>query len=200
MFATYGFLQTTDAFLAQLLPDNDSSFRSRSSLQRLMKNIRQDSDDDYYSRFDRGSTFYLTGAFYLSAAIFSGFIPHLIKNVYTLTRLRGTSEPASKFAQIISSSTITQGSLGASGATYSCVATACLANPTMTIGLMFIPMSAATGFAAIVAFDTLGLLKVFRIGFAHDVHLAGAAFGAAVWAGMPWAKAKMRQGGSGQNN
>lgn len=72
------------------------------------------------------------------------------------------------------------GSLGASGAVYSCLMMTALAYPTSEISLIFPPTGSfniQTGVMGLVALDVLGIVRGWRR-FDHWAHLGGATFGA----------------------
>ncbi|KAF7309792.1 Rhomboid domain-containing protein [Mycena indigotica] len=112
-------------------------------------------------------------AFFVSAGLFSSFASHALRlRAYDLIkgRLTGPARSAAKF--------IVGGSLGSSGAIYSCVAVAALALPQLHVNVMFIPIDIPirTAVGGLVLMDIVGLLRGWRT-FDHIAHLSGALFG-----------------------
>ncbi|KIK60519.1 hypothetical protein GYMLUDRAFT_200694 [Collybiopsis luxurians FD-317 M1] len=91
-----------------------------------------------------------------------------------------TRSTASSSAAAAAKAVSIPGSLGASGAVYSCVTLVALAYPGSQISLIFPPMmpiDIQTGVMGLVALDMFGIYRGWRM-FDHWAHLGGAAFGA----------------------
>jgi len=105
--------------------------------------------------------------FYLGAGILSGLIGHLLSVLVTW--------PVSHTACAIAFKTP---SLGASGAVFALFAFSAMMFPDLRLSLIFLPtftFSAKSGVAALVAFDTIGLIySVFKQSpLGHGAHLGG---------------------------
>ncbi|KAF7308538.1 Rhomboid domain-containing protein [Mycena chlorophos] len=112
-------------------------------------------------------------AFFVSAGLLSSLASNKLRlRTYDLirTRLTGPTLRAAK--------SIVGGSLGASGAIYSCVVVSALAFPQAHVNIMFIPVDIPIRVAicGTVLLDVIGLLRGWRL-FDHVAHLGGAMFG-----------------------
>ncbi|KAI0369089.1 rhomboid-domain-containing protein [Pilatotrama ljubarskyi] len=143
-------------------------------------------------------------ALFISAGLFASLVSHVsyarwryprliarLKSEHSSpSTLRSASSAASSTASAgASESTLTtamkkakegEHCLGSSGAIYALFAITALGFPDAEITLVippWFPINIQTGFAAILAFDILGVLRGWRM-FDHYAHLGGAAFGA----------------------
>ncbi|KAI1788140.1 hypothetical protein LXA43DRAFT_1026357 [Ganoderma leucocontextum] len=145
-------------------------------------------------------------ALFVSAGLFSGLVSHigharwqyprLIARLRNATAAPATSTFASSLKSGLSSATpkaegavaaaskpaASEGmsSLGSSGAIYALFAVTALGFPDAEVTLIippWFPINIQTGFFALVAIDTLGVLRGWKL-FDHFAHLGGALFGA----------------------
>ncbi|KAI0676121.1 hypothetical protein C8Q78DRAFT_1008128 [Trametes maxima] len=142
---------------------------------------------------------------FISAGLFAGLVSHIgyarWQYPRLIARLRSTApspsslrpgasaasmgagaSAASETAAISAATSAREGqySLGSSGAIYAMFAITALGYPDAEITLVippWFPINIQTGFATILAFDLLGVLRGWKM-FDHYAHIGGAAFGA----------------------
>jgi rhomboid-like protein len=153
------------------------------STQSLDPNFRGFADSEIFTLTDPSVTYTIL-AFFLTAGVFSTFGSHASHAIRLMHTRRRTSdiEALSKARRAI------RPSLGASGAVYGTVVVTALAMPDTPIQLLFMPFLAAPirwGAAGLVAMDTVGIIRGWRV-LDHYAHLSGAAFGGAYFFGGPW--------------
>ncbi|KAJ3986278.1 hypothetical protein F5890DRAFT_1407698 [Lentinula detonsa] len=163
--------------------------------------LRQAQDKNAPAQLESTNSYHFL-AFYLSAGVFAGLVSHIATARFQYPKLIAQlSSPASRppvtdtwsSAVAAASSTTAKsvttasataatipGSLGASGAVYSCVTLVALAYPEAQVSLIFppvTPISIQTAVLGMVTVDLLGAYRRWRF-FDHWAHLGGAAFGA----------------------
>lgn len=117
---------------------------------------------------------YHTLAFYLTAGVFASLDSQTLTAVNLLRKL-GT--PA--FLPAVRG---VKAALGASGAIYGLVTlTACSYPDSKILAFFAIPLPIILGVGGLVTLDVVGLVRGWQF-FAHEAHLAGAAFGGGFWA------------------
>lgn len=130
-------------------------------------------------------------AFFLTAGVFSMFGSHASHAIRLMRTKRRTSDlqTLSKARKAI------RPSLGASGAVYGTLVLTSLAVPDTSVQLLFLPFLSVPirwGAAGLVAMDTVGILRGWRV-LDHYGHLSGAAFGGAYFFAGPYLWAKTRR-------
>ncbi|KIY63651.1 hypothetical protein CYLTODRAFT_425905 [Cylindrobasidium torrendii FP15055 ss-10] len=159
------------------------------------------------------STYHFT-AFFIAAGAFASLVAHAVDTKFLYPRMvsrifsassakagadtwasavvASSARPAAAAAATAAPPRILP-SLGASGAVYACVTMTALAFPTSQVALIIppsYPMDIWVGVGGLLAFDTLGALKILRTGrgffnLGHFAHLGGAAFGVAYYYNGP---------------
>ncbi|KAJ7066611.1 hypothetical protein C8F01DRAFT_710374 [Mycena amicta] len=112
-------------------------------------------------------------AFFISAGIFASFASHALRlRAYDLIKRNLVATALRRAKGSVG------GSLGASGAIYSCVAVAALAFPQLHVNVLFIPIDIPiqTAVGSLVLMDIVGLVRGWST-FDHIAHLGGALFG-----------------------
>jgi rhomboid-like protein len=127
-------------------------------------------------------------AFFLTAGVFSMFGSHASHAI----RLMRTKRQTSDIQALSKARKAIRPSLGASGAVYATLILTALAAPDTSVQLLFLPFLSLPirwGAAGLVAMDTVGILRGWRV-LDHYGHLSGAAFGGAYFFGGPylWAR------------
>ncbi|KAF7370609.1 Rhomboid domain-containing protein [Mycena sanguinolenta] len=112
-------------------------------------------------------------AMFIAAGLISSLASHTLR-VRLYDRIVATLPKLSNPGRL----SITNGSLGASGAIYACVTFDAVAYPDLTIAPIFIPWGVPIrmGVGALMMLDLVGLLRGWRM-FDHIAHLGGAVFG-----------------------
>ncbi|KAH7878895.1 hypothetical protein F5051DRAFT_409881 [Lentinula edodes] len=166
--------------------------------------LRQAQDKNVPGQLESTSSYHFL-SFYVSAGIFASLVSHVANARIRYPKLIAQlSSPASRTpatdtwasavaaasstvgksattASVASASAVTiPGSLGASGAVYSCVTLVALAYPDSQVSLIFppvTPIGIQTAALGILTLDMIGIYRGWRM-LDHWAHLGGAAFGA----------------------
>ena len=157
------------------------------SAQSLDPDFRGIKDPDFFTLMSPNFTYHVV-AFFLTAGVFSMFGSHASAAI-RLMRTRKRIPDVSKARDAI------MPSLGASGAVYGTLVLTALAMPETSIQLFFLPFLAAPirwGAAGLMAMDTIGIVRGWRV-LDHYGHLSGAAFGGAYFFGGPYLWARTGQ-------
>ncbi|KAJ6581486.1 hypothetical protein B0H19DRAFT_1115426 [Mycena capillaripes] len=111
-------------------------------------------------------------AFFVSAGLVSSFASHALRiKMYNRAVALFSKVPSSALQRV-------NGSLGASGAVYACVAVSAMAYPDAKVSPIFIPIGIPirVGVGALVLLDVVGLIRGWRF-LDHIAHLSGAMYG-----------------------